>query len=135
MSSVLELIHAVEAAAGGFIVDGSRLGIAPPSAAEPVVKELRRHKAEVIAELARRSAMPVGVRLVSWTPKKAPVQLSQCSTVTDVEKFIRSTLRQVEARLDGKGWLAGNWTLSTLLERLAACGCFVKLDNPKRAVQ
>jgi hypothetical protein len=135
MSSVLELIQAVEAAGGRFMVDGSRLGIVPPSVAEPIVEELRRHKTELIAKLARRPAMPAGVRLVSWAPKEAPVQLSRCSTVTDVDKFIRSTLQQVEARLRGKDWLAGGWTLSILLERLEACGCFVKLDNPKQAVQ
>lgn len=134
MNSVPELIRAVESAGGRFIVDGGRLGIVPATAAAPVMEELRQYKAELIAELARRPAMPSGVRLIRWEPKAAPVQLSQCSTVTDVDEFIRSTLRQLEARLSRRDWLAG-WTLSTLLERLEACGCFVKLDNPKQAVQ
>jgi hypothetical protein len=79
--------------------------------------------------------MPPGVRLIRWEPKDAPIQVSPCSVVTNTEKFIRSTLRQVEARLQGKRWLAGGWTLSILLERLEACGCFVKLDDPRQEAQ
>jgi len=55
--------------------------------------------------------------------------------VTDPEKFIRTTLMQVAARLSGKDWLDGGWGLSGLLKRLQACGCLVELDNPRQAVQ
>jgi hypothetical protein len=133
--SALELIQVVESAGGRFMVAGDRLGIVPREAAAPVIDELRRHKVELLAELARRPAMPAGVRLVSWSPKDAPIRLSQCETVTDTEKFIRSTLRQLEARLSGKDWLAGGWGLSGLLARLEACGCYVALDNPREALQ
>jgi hypothetical protein len=134
MTGAQELIKIVESAGGRFIIDGDRLGIIPATAAEPVMEELREHKAELMAELARRPAMPAGVRLVSWSPKEAPVRLSSCSTVTDVERFIRLTLRQVEARLKGKDWLAC-WTLSTLLDRLAICGCILVLDDPQKELQ
>jgi hypothetical protein len=80
-------------------------------------------------------AVPVGVRIIRWEPKAAPVQLSQCATVTDIQKFISTTLRQLDAKLNGKSWQSGNWPLSALLERLAACGCIVALDDPKRALQ
>ena len=89
----------------------------------------------VIELLARRPAMPSGVRLVSWEPKAAPVRLSECSTVTDVNLFILSTLRQLAAHLNGEGWQDGGWGLSGLLERLAACGCVVALDDPRKAIQ
>jgi hypothetical protein len=135
MSAALELIRTVEANGGHLRVDGEYLAIAPGEAAASVIDELRQHKAELMAELARRPAMPAGVRLVSWSPKAAPVQLSQSSTVTDTEKFIRTTLMQLEARLSGKDWLAGGWGLSGLLARLEACGCLVKLDNPREALQ
>jgi hypothetical protein len=135
MSAALELIRTVEANGGHLRVDGEDLVISPANAAAPVMEELRHHKPEIIELLAQRPAMPSGVRLIRWEPKAGPVHLSECSTVTDVDKFIRSTLRQLEARLHGKGWLAGGWTLSTLLERLEVCGCFVKLDNPRQAVQ
>lgn len=135
MSAVVELIRTVEANGGRFMVDGGRLGIVPATAAEPVMEALRQHKAELLAELASRPLMPAGVRLVSWEPKSAPVRLSECSTVTDTEKFIRATLRQLEARLHGKGWTDGGWGLSGLVARLEACGCHVALDDPREALQ
>jgi hypothetical protein len=134
MSAALELIRTVEANGGRLRVDGKYLVIAPVEAAAPVMEEIRQHKAELMAELARRPAMPAGVQLIRWAPKAAPVQLSWCETVTDTEKFIRTTLRQVDARLHGKNWLAG-WALSVLLDRLEACGCHVALDDPRKALQ
>ena len=135
MSTALGLIQIVESAGGRFMVDGDRLGIVPREAATPVIDALRQHKAELLAELARRPAMPAGVRLVSWSPKNVPVQLSECSTVTDTEKFIRTTLMQLAARLRGKDWLDGGWGLSGLLARLEACGCVVALDDPRKEMQ
>ena len=135
MSAALELIRTVEANGGRFRIDGEYLVIAPGEAAAPVMEELRQYKTELMAELARRPAMPPGVRLVSWSPKASPVQLSPCSTVTDTNKFIRSTLMQLAARLSGKGWLDGGWGLSGLLARLEACGCIVALDDPLKALQ
>ena len=135
MNAALELIRAVEANGGRFRVDGEFLVIRPGEAAAPVMEELRQHKAELLAELARRPAMPAGVRLVSLSPKAAPVRLSEYSTVTDVDLFIRSTLQQLDARLSGKDWLAGGWGLSGLLARLEACGCVVALDDPRMELQ
>jgi len=135
VSAAQRLIEIVEANGGRFMVDGDRLGIVPATAAALVMEELRRHKAELIAEIARRPAMPRGVRLMRWEPRDAPVRLSECETVTNVDLFIRSTLRQVEARLQGRHWLAGNWTLSTLLDRLVVVGCIVELENPGQAWQ
>jgi len=135
MSAALELIRTVEANGGCFRVDGEYMVIAPGEAATPVMEELRQLKPEIIELLARRPAMPSGVRLVSWEPKAAPVRLSECSTVTDVNLFILSTLRQLAAHLNGEGWQDGGWGLSGLLERLAACGCVVALDDPRKAIQ
>jgi hypothetical protein len=135
MISVSELIQAVESAGGRFMVDDDRLGIVPAAAAASVMEELRRHKEELLAELSRLPVMPSGVRLVSWSPRTAPFRLSECSTVTNTEKFIRTTLMQLAARLSGKGWSAGGWALSELLTRLEACGCIVVLDDPRKALQ
>jgi hypothetical protein len=135
MSTALELIRTVEANGGQIRVDGEDLVISPRKAAMPVIEELRRHKAELLAELARRPAMPAGVRLIRWQPVPAPVRLSECSTVTDTEKFIRTTLTQLEAPLEGRNWQSGNWGLSGLLERLAAVGCVVELRDRKKMLQ
>jgi hypothetical protein len=130
-----EIIETITRKGGRIWLEEDKVRAHLPETLRPLVGVIHSHKAELIAELARRPAMPAGVRLVSWSPREAPVQLSECSIVTDVDKFIRSTLRQVEARLHGEHWLVGNWTLSTLLDRLEACGCFVKLDDLRRAVQ
>jgi hypothetical protein len=135
MSLASELIQIVEQAGGRFQIDGDRLGIFPKEAAAPVLEQLRQHKAELIAELSRRTAMPAGVRIIRWEPKDAPVKLSESSTVTDTEKFIGTTLAQLDAKLNGKSWQAGNWPLSVLIDRLATCGCVVKLTDPRRALQ
>jgi hypothetical protein len=157
MSCIPELIQAVESLGGRFMVDGGRLGIVPATAATPLMEELRQHKAELLAELARRRNsfadvqmpsvspcapdvscppdMPAGVLLLSWNPKAAPVQLERWSTASDTDRFICSTLRQLEAQLAGQSWKAGNWGLHGLLERLAAVGCVVALENPRRALQ
>ena len=135
MSAALELIQVVESAGGRFMVDGGRLGIAPATAAAPLIDELRRCKIEIVELLAQRPVMPAGVRLIRWEPKAAPVRLSPCSTVTDVDLFIRSTLMQLAARLSGKDWLDGGWGLSGLLARLEACGCVVALDDPRKELQ
>jgi hypothetical protein len=136
VNSASEIIHAVSSAGGQlWLVDDARLRYRLPEILRPMVDVLREHKVEIVELLARRPAMPAGVRLIRWEPKPAPVRLSECETVTDTEKFIRSTLRQLEAALGGRSWQAGNWGLSGLLDRLAVVGCVVVLDDPRRALQ
>jgi hypothetical protein len=79
--------------------------------------------------------VPKGVKLISWKPKPPPVRLSDYETVTDVDKFVRSVLRQLDHCLKGETWLAGNWSLEVLLKRLAMCGCVVELQDPGKAQQ
>lgn len=141
-----ELIEAVRAAGGEFVVDGDRLGIFPKAAAQPVLENLRARKGEIIALLSSRTTeessigspappLPPGVRLVRWAPKNPPIPISKCETVLDVQLFIGSSLLQLEAMLQGKRWQGGNWGLAGLLERLAAVGCHVALADPKAALQ
>jgi hypothetical protein len=133
--AALSLIRAVEARGGILFIDGQDLVIRPKSAAAPLLEDLRQHKAEIMAELAQRLTMPAGVRLLRWEPKEPPIRLSECATVTDTDKFVRTTLRQLDARLRGEDWRAGNWPLSTLLARLEMCGCNVVLEDPRKALQ
>ena len=136
MNSVIEILDTVSAAGGQlWLADGERLKYRLPANMEPMIDTLRAHKPEIVEALAQRPAMPAGVRLVCYAPAAPPVMLSRCETVVDTEKFIRTTLRQVDARLSGKDWLDGGWGLSGLLTRLEACGCVVALDNPREALQ
>jgi hypothetical protein len=130
-----ELLAMVSAAGGQFWLEEGRVRARLPESLRPMVDVLREHRDEIIELLSSRPDMPAGVRLIHWDLKNAPVQLSRCETATDVDQFVRSTLRQVEARLRGKNWLAGNGTPTTLIDRLAACGCIVALDDRKAMLQ
>jgi hypothetical protein len=130
-----EILRNIESVGGALWVTGESLGYRIPASESSLVDEIRTCKWELVELLAQRPVMPAGVRLVSWFPKDAPVRLSECETVTNVDLFVRATLRQLEAQLSGNDWIAGGWGLSGLLDRLAACGCFVALDDQKKALQ
>jgi hypothetical protein len=129
------ILASVRQTGGQIWVEEGNLKYRLPAGKSDLIPFMRELKSEILELLSARPAMPAGVRLVHWEPKAAPVRLSECSTVVDVEKFVLMTLRQLEARLTGDGWRAGNWPLSALLERLAACGCIVALDDPRKALQ
>jgi hypothetical protein len=115
-------------------VDGETLRLKPrESLDDGLIARIKEHKPEIIQALAAVPLMPEGVRLVRWEPKAAPLVLTRWSVVTDVPKFITSTLRQLKAALAGKRWLAGNWTVGELVDRLEQCGVVVKIDEPNRA--
>ena len=73
--------------------------------------------------------------LVGRKPVPATVLLNSCLTVIDTEQFIRATLRQIEARLAGDAWKAGNWSLPELMERLEAVGVTVTLPEASGRLQ
>ncbi len=136
MNSAIEILDTIAAAGGQlWLVDGEKLRYRLPESLRPLVSTLRERKPELVELLAARPMMPPGTRLLSYAPVTSPVRLSQSETVIDTGKFIESTLRQVDARLHGKDWLAGNWPLSELLARLAAVGCVVELENGKAMLQ
>lgn len=130
-----EIISAIHRGGGNIWLEGDKVRAHLPESLASLVDLIRSQKAELIAALAHRPEMPEGVRLVRWEPKHAPVSLSLCETVTDVDPFIRSTLREVASRISGDDWRAGNWTLSALIDRLADVGCIVELEEAKAALQ
>ena len=46
--------------------------------------------------LPNRPAMPSGVKLLRYEPKKPPVAIDVCTIVTDVSKFIQRELRDLD---------------------------------------
>ena len=72
-------------------------------------------------------SMPAGVRLLAWKPKHPSVALSVFSVVNDTQKFILSTLQQLEAALRVNPWAAGNWTVRDLCERLEQVGVRIEV--------
>ena len=130
-----ELLVTVSAAGGQLWLEGDKLRARLPESLRPMVDVLREHKGEIIELLAQCPPMPPGVRLIRWAPLPAPVKINRCMTVTNTRGFIDSTLRQLEARLRGDDWGAGNWSSTELLARLEACGCVVELENRKLTLQ
>ena len=49
--------------------------------------------------------------------------------VSNVDKFIGATLRELRARLEGKDFLAGNWSLRELVDRLEQVGVEVRVER------
>jgi len=117
-----ELIRAVEEVGGLLtLVNGNRILYELPEGAEPLITCLRDRKPEVIALLRARSTpppLPAGVALVRWEPKDAPVAITSWSVVVDVPGFVRMTIGQLQAALEGENWQAGNWSIRELVERL-----------------
>ena len=128
------IVEFVARAGGQLWIDGGKLKYRIPAERDDLIAALRELKADILRFLSERPAMPQGVRLVRWEPKQPPVSLPW-STVTDVDLFLRTTLQQLDRRINGNGWMDGGWGLSGLLARLEACGCVVALDDPKAALQ
>jgi hypothetical protein len=127
-----EVLRAVEEAGGSLALNRGQIKYAIPRPATWLVSELRQRRGEIVALLQQRTAsppMPPGVRLVRWTPKQPPVLLQHCSVVIDVEQFVSATLAQLWARLQGKDFVAGNWSQRELIERLEQVGVEVEVND------
>ena len=117
------------------LADGKLKAAFPASARHevaPLLARLKEHRDQVVKVLGRRiqiPPMPPGVRLLAWEPKQAPVLLERWSVVIDVALFARRTLEQLEAALDGKNWLAGNWSARELVDRLEQVGVVVEFER------
>jgi len=131
----LEIIQAIESVGGELWIDGELLGYRVPESAESLVDEIRVSKWELLDLLHQRPMIPAGVRLMRWQLATPPVRLNGFSIVTHTEIFILRTLEQIEARLAGSDWHAGHWSLTELIERLAAVGVTVALVNNSRRLQ
>jgi hypothetical protein len=73
--------------------------------------------------------MPKGVRLLQWAPQLPPVAIERWAVVNDVPLFIHTTLCQLQAAMAGKNWLAGNWSIRELIDRLEQVGVRVSVEE------
>jgi hypothetical protein len=63
MKSEPEVIQAVEAAGGRFMIDGDRLGILPRRVLQPVSEEVRYNKVEINKLLEERKGMAMATKI------------------------------------------------------------------------
>ena len=127
-----EVLEAVQNAGGSLSLSGERIQYALPNSAIWLVTELKRNRNDVVALLREREGppqMPVGVRLLKWEPKDPPIALVRMGIVTNVQGFVTATLLQLQARMEGKDFLAGNWSLHELIDRLEQVGVLVKVES------
>jgi hypothetical protein len=126
-----ETLEAIENVGGSLKLNGERIQYVLPDSAVWLVLELKHNREELIGLLRKRAAppqMPPGVRLLKWEPKTPPVAIVRMGIVSNVDKFVDATLRQVRARLEGKDFLAGNWSLRELVDRLEQVGVLVSIE-------
>jgi len=128
--TAIEVLHVVEKAGGSLALHGGKIKYAIPKRIAWLVPELRQQREEIVGLLQERTRflpIPPSIRLVRWAPKQPPVVLEQSSVVIDVEKFALKTLEQLGHALARRSWLAGNWSVRTLMERLEQVGVKVEL--------
>jgi len=128
--TAIEVLDVLAEAGGSLALNDGRIKYTIPKRVEWLVPEIRKQREEIVALLQRRMAyppVPAGVRLVRWLPKRPPVLLEHYSVVTDVDKFACATLAELGHALAGRNWLAGNWSIRTLIERLEQVGVVVEL--------
>ncbi len=130
--TAIELLNAVDDAGGSLALNGDHIKYALPRRAAWLVPELKQNREELIGLLREGGIsppMPPGVRLLKWVPKTPPVSIVRMGIVNNVDKFISATLRELRARLEGKDFLAGNWSLRELVDRLEQVGVVVNVEH------
>jgi hypothetical protein len=130
-----EVLEAVQIAGGSLTLIGERIQYALPDSAVWLVPELKQNREELVGLLREGGTpplMPPGVRLLKWEPKIPPVAIVRMGIVSNVDKFIDATLRQLRARLEGKDFLAGNWSLRELVDRLEQVGVHVQVEHDEK---
>jgi hypothetical protein len=134
--TAVEVIRQIEDLGGSLAIDGDRIRVLLTPEAETWVPELQRTRDEVFRVLQDRGRpevhMPAGVRLLRWDLKPAPIEMSRLSVVLDPQKFVETTLRQLEAAIQGKPWAAGNWSVRDLCERLEQVGIQVHVQEMEK---
>jgi len=143
---VLDLINTVESRGGRLWLQGGHIKYSVPKAASieirPMLDELRARHKELAAILRERTPpqgvpapprcppLPQGVRLIAYAPKEPPVAVSVCSLVTNVDRFIRHQLEELDARLHSPVQIRAGDSVFEILRKLEEVGLEVTLEWP-----
>jgi hypothetical protein len=130
--TAVEVLGAVENAGGWVALSNSHIRYTLPKQAAWLIPELKHNRQELIGLLRNEESpppMPLGVRLLKWEPKDPPIAIVHIGIVNNVNRFIGATVQQLRGRLEGKDFLAGNWSLRELVDRLEQVGVSVTVEN------
>jgi hypothetical protein len=133
-----EVLDAVGRAGGSLALNGGQIKYTIPKGAAWLLHELKQNRKDLIKLLRENGnppLMPPGVRLLKWEPKTPPVAVVRMGIVSNVDKFIGATVRQLRARLEGKDFLAGNWSLRELVDRLEQVGVHVQVEQDENVAR
>jgi hypothetical protein len=150
-----QLIQTIESVGGSLTLNGDRIHYELPEDAAPMLDLLRQCRYEVVRLLRGRELpeggkshpdtytvaledaaqagpppMPPGVTLLQWAPLSPPVAIERWAVVTDVPRFVETTLSQLRAAISGKNWLAGNRSVREVVDRLEQVGVKVSVEGP-----
>jgi hypothetical protein len=104
-----------------------------PDSAVWLVPELKQNREDLIGLLKNVGTppqMPPGVRLLKWEPQTPPVVIVRMEIVNNsTSSFV--PLFELRARLESKHFLAGNWSLRELVERLEQVGAQVEIERER----
>jgi hypothetical protein len=78
--------------------------------------------------------LPEGVKLVQFTRKAPPVAVTVCSVVTDIPKFVRHALAELDARLHHPVQIKAGDSVFELLSKLGDCGLELRLEWPPEPI-
>jgi hypothetical protein len=76
--------------------------------------------------------LPKGVRLVRYEPKTPPVAINLVSVVTNVDKFLRYSLAELDARLHNPVQIRAGGSVFEILSKLAEAGLELAIEGPQR---
>jgi hypothetical protein len=141
VTELLETVHEFESRGGEFVLDGERVHVKyPPDLLDvfaPILATLRANRQQVEMLIRERHgvpappeppALPRGVRLIRYAPKEPPVAVAPVSIVTNVDKFIRHHLAELDARLNHSIQIRGGGSVFEILAKLAEVGLELRLE-------
>jgi hypothetical protein len=135
------ILDTIRELGGELVLDGGKLRYRLPDCPEAreVLEQVRQDRDAIKAFLRDGeseapsleevwTALPRGVRLVSYQPRKAPFAVAPVSVVTDAGKFYRAYLTDLRRRLEHRDRHAAP-PLPDILAKLAEGGLVLVTDD------
>ena len=143
MNTIASPLDRLKEIGGELFLDGDGIRYRIPAdnpEARQLLAEIRKDRDAILALLRDReniapsieevrTALPPGVRLVSYQPKEAPFAVAPVSVVTNAGIFYRAYLRDLKARLEKpEGYHCP--PLADIMGKLGDAGLELQIERP-----